>query len=463
MSLDPTKSTAGSDAIVLNLLYDRLIHISPDGEPIPGLAESWEIDPTGNTMTLHLRDDVTFHDGTPLDADAVKANLDRAMAEESTVNAELATFDSVEVIDPQTVQFTVPLASPALPLYLTGRSAMMMSPASFGAVDLDTKPAGSGMYTVTETDPGVSVEFVRNDDYWDPEAIGAAGVEVSYNTDGQTRLNSVKDGQTDWAFIDAAAADEAADAGLQLLDQTDIVFYRVALNLARAEFDNELVRQAISYAIDREAILDVVFDGEGIVLDQAFLPGRPGYNEDVAGTYTYDPDKARALLTEAGVDEGVAFELLTPNSTYYSKMSDAIAAQLAEVGITATLRPVPGGDVIRLYAIDKDTDALTVANRSGNLDPLITLRDLYSEDGRLNPSGMTVPGFNELYEEASTATDADAREAAIESLTALVVESAMDIPMFNATSFFAMAPGVAGAQGYLNGQPEFRGVGIVAG
>ena len=205
---DAHKSSNGYDQNWLAPVYDRLIWQTPEVELEPGLATEW-----GFTDDLHfemtLRDGVTFSDGTPFDAAAVAANIDRAKnVEGSGLAAYLASVDTVEVVDPTHVRFVLNRPDATLPMQLATRPGMMISPAAFENPDLDSNPVGSGPYELVEYREGDMAAYERRDDYWNPDYAGVKRIELYYIPDSTTRLNGLRTGA-----LDATPLDPAADRG----------------------------------------------------------------------------------------------------------------------------------------------------------------------------------------------------------------------------------------------------------
>ena len=218
---DAHRATSSFDNTSLFLTYDRLVHNSPEASAVPGLATAWEFNPDGTALTFTLREGVTFHDGTPFDAEAVKANIERGQTVEgSAVASDLAVITSVEVVDPLTVTLNLGGDGAQLPLVLSDRPGMMISPAAFDKPDLDQSPVGAGMFTVSEYRANDRIIYNRYDGYWDPDAVRCATFDYSISGDPITRLNAIRSGQVDGTFVDPAQEADAESAGLVISHST---------------------------------------------------------------------------------------------------------------------------------------------------------------------------------------------------------------------------------------------------
>lgn len=461
-SYDPHMGSSSTDNTSLNLVFDRLVHTTPDGAPIPGLALEWSLENDPPALNMTLREGVLFHDGEAFNAEAAKANLDRARAEGANVAGDLAQIDDVVVVDEYEIRLELNGPAGALPLILSDRGGMMMSPASFDNSDVDRAPVGAGMYRLTNYETGVQSSFERFEEYWEPEAAAAATVELSYQADDETRLNAVLDGQADWALIAARQIPQAEGAGLSISSEPDLALYHLQMNIDRSEFANPLVRQALNYAVDRDGIAEAIFQGLAVPTVQPFPGGYFANDPALDDYYTYDPDKARELLAEAGLADGFEFELLTANLDGFVRVSEALQAQLRQVGIEVTLNVVPVNEVVQRAYLDKVGDAVMITFQ-GRPDPSQTLGRLYSEGGATNASGLSSPAFMEAYERMQAAADEETRVAAMLDAVNAVVVDALDVVLLHANANYAMRSDVVGFEPYITAKPEFRGMGKTAG
>src|SRR4051794_24317139 len=195
---DPHRSTNGQDIRYLAPVYDRLVHLSSAGDPIPGLATAWEWQDDGLALRMTLRQNVRFHDGAPFDAAAVKANIEREKTVEgSSVAADLASVTAVETPDPDTVVLRLSQRNSMLLGLLSHRAGAMVSPTAFDNPDLDLAPVGTGMYKVTSYRPNDVIVYERNTDYWNPDVVGAKSIELRILPDDVTRMNALRTGEVD--------------------------------------------------------------------------------------------------------------------------------------------------------------------------------------------------------------------------------------------------------------------------
>ncbi|MFV0309905.1 MAG: ABC transporter substrate-binding protein [Desertimonas sp.] len=456
--LDPHKATGGGFNVWLFPVYDRLVHVTPDGELVPGLATEWSYSDDGMTLSLTLREGVTFTDGTPFDAEAVKANLDRGKnLEESAVKSSLEMISEVIVIDSNHVDLTLARPDGTLPNILSERMGAMASPAAFDHLELE--PVGTGMYRVTAFQPESSATYERNEDYWDPAAVGAARMEFQTILDNAQRANALVSGQVDATMLDPTEVERVADSGFIVDSSTNYQFFHLQLNRSRPGLSDVRVRQALNHAIDREAIVEALLLGLGEPGQQPFPPGTPGYSDELGEElYPYDPDRARQLLEEAGVTD-LTFEIMTLNIPIYTRVSEAVQAQLADVGVTTTIQQVPS--VSQTFYAEQVGDSAIVPS-FGNIDPALAAKSLYSDASFANPGRHSTPEVMALLEQALTTTDPDERAPIVKDLTTAITEDALDVVLYFPDTNLAYSDDVVGFQNWITARLEFRGVGLRA-
>ena len=457
---DPHKATSSFDNTLLFITYDRLVHQAPDASAVPGLAESWDFSEDGSSLTFRLRDGVTFHDGEPFDAEAVKANIERAQTVEgSAVVSELSVIESVEVVDDLTVRFALGGPAASLPLILSDRAGAMVSPAAFDNPDLDTSPVGAGMFTVSNYDEGASVTYQAYPDYWDPDAVNVDTIEMQIQADSSTRLNAARTGQIDWTFIDQNQVADAEAGGLTLLPTLTLSSQHLQLNRSRDVFADARVRQAVNHAIDRESIVEALLFGQGQASWQIFPDGYFANSPDAA-TYPYDPDRARELLAEAGYPDGFSFELITSAIPARVQVAEAIQGQLAQVGITMNISQVPGAQIADVFYAQEQYDAMW-ASWGGRPDPSQTLALLYGADGFANPGDQTTPEMEEAIAATLQVGSDDERTEALRAAVDIAQEEALDVVLFyESIAFVYDADRVSGLEQWFSAKPEFRGISV---
>lgn len=458
-SMDPHEVINGTMPPTLYPAYDRLIHLDADGNQVPGLAESWEWNDTVDVLTLNLRQGVNFHDGEPFNAEAVRANFERQTTWEGSLHVGLlASVDSVEVLDEYTVEYRLNRPNAALTGVLSNLAGMMASPAAFDQ-DFSTYPAGTGMFRLESYRPNELIRYVRNDDYWDPDAQKLAVLEIHSISDDRTRLNGLLTGALDIASIRGARLiDEAVDAGLRTAEGPNLEVIQIYTNRAMEPFSDENFRRAVNHAIDREALAEGIGGNWSYPTYQLFPEGywahAPGLNE-----YAYDPDLAREYLAQAEVEPRFTNVHIIDSAP--PGITEAVTAMLAEVGITMeNLQTEAAGRRNLPFAPEQEAEAMLV-EWAGRPDPSMTL-ELLMPGTFLNPGDDTTPELQELWNRTVSVSDPDERAAAIAEMMQLAIDDGRIFPIMGNINMPVFSTNVIGAERNWIGGIEFRGVGIAS-
>jgi peptide/nickel transport system substrate-binding protein len=457
---DPHRATSSYDNTWLFPVYDRLIHMSPSGAPIPGLAEAWHFGPDGAYLELALRAGVRFHDGAAFDAAAVAANMHHAKTVlGSSVKAELTHIQRVEVVDPLRVRLHLDKPDAALPLILSDRAGMMVSPAALDDPGLDLRGVGAGPFRHVEFRLGDRSVYQRFDGYWRPQDAGVAQLELLLIPDCTTRLNAVRSGQVDGTTIATLQIDQAKRYGLAVQTGVGLEVLHVQLNRTQSEFGDRRVRQALNHAVDRQRIVRAIAFGKGEPSSQDFPTGYLAH-DPLAGTdyYDYDPERARSLLADAGLPNGFSFQLIVPNIQSFLPLFEALQYQLAEVGIDAEPWVLEGAQISERFYGKREGDAALVT-WGGRPDPSQTIDLLFTPGALPNPGDHSTPGVIRLAALARQEIDTSLRPARLQAASREIVEQALDLVLFLPASTFALRRNVDGMRVWASGnKPEFRGI-----
>jgi len=310
---------------------------------------------------------------------------------------------------------------------------------------------GSGPYRMVEYTPGTRIVYERNDDYWDPDLLNLKSIEITMGSDPTAAFNALQTGQVDIAGVQPQQVQQAESQGLIVSKGEGLGFYQVQLNRAVEPFDNELVRQAMNYAIDGEAIFNAVAFGQGTVSGQIFPEDYFAYDPDLGVPYPYDPDKARELLAEAGYPDGFTMDAALPATS--RDVAEAVAAQLGEVGITVNLQPVEPAQFAPTFFGEQVPAG--IYTWTGRPDPRQTLEALYSETGFANPGKASSPEFMDALAAASVPqADIEDEHEAIRAAGRIVMEEALAVPIYQYFTLTAHSDRVVGVdQGALSWLP----------
>lgn len=338
-NLDPTGGAAEAiDSVVYANIFQGLTRFTSDGSVIANLADSWEISADGLVYTFKLHPGVMFHDGSAMDAEDVKFSLDRARAETST-NAQKALFAQiadVAVVDAATVKVTLSEPNGSFLFNMAWGDAVIVAPES--ADTNATAPVGTGPYKFVDWVQGDRINLARNEAYWGP-APALETATFRFISDPTAALAAVMAEDID-VFAGFPAPENlaqiAADSRFQVITGSTEGETILAMNNKLPPFDNVKVREAVSHAIDRQAIIDGAMFGYGTPIGTHFAPHNPAYVDLTAGS-GYDPELSKKLLAEAGFADGFTTTLKLPPPSYARRGGEIIAAQLAEVGIKAEI------------------------------------------------------------------------------------------------------------------------------
>lgn len=469
--LDPASTISDSSfsQAVLYAIYDRLLTFEPNGALKEGLAKEWGFTGGGlTTFRVTLRDGITFHDGKTLDAQAVKANLERSKslgkAAGPTVAAAAAEIQSVTAVDAKTVNIALSKPDGSFPFALASQLGMMVSPASLtGAAGVDLKPVGAGPYKVKSFQPNNETVLERFDAFWDGSKTRPATFTIKYVTDDQTRLNALRSGQANVALLSPRQLAEAKQGGLETTVNNTSSMWVIYENTSRALKDVK-VRQALMHAIDRKSISKALSFGTGQPSAQLLPPGSTGHVDDADAQYPYDPEKAKQLLSEAGQAGGLALDFVLLNTPEYSQIAEVLQQQFAKVGVTLRITTLDISQAGQF--ISGKTGDLMLARWGGRADPLKTLQVVIGPGGTYAPAGPVTPKLAELLGAASRyAADDPARAGAIKAANQEAVAQAANIPVMTRANIYAFRPGcIKGLGEYLaSGSNDWRDVTVATG
>jgi peptide/nickel transport system substrate-binding protein len=390
---DPVVQGSGFNFNLTALAYASLTEIDEDGNAAPGLAESWDCNETGDAVTFHLREGLEFQDGEPVDAEAVKAYIERAKTQEnSALHGDLTSIESVTADSELDVTVHLNQVDHQIPLLLGRRVAQITSPkAAEDPEKLNQWPVGAGPFTVVEYVPESHIFFEKNDDYWDAENIHIDRVELSAAPDPSTLVASIETGVYDFTFgLPASQFDAAVAAGLDVSQHPVYSASNISLNTNKAPFNDPAVVDAVRHAIDREEFLDKATFGKGYVTTQPFPEGYIAYDEESADLWPYDPELSKQILADAGYEPGEIVVDLVVSAESVS--NEIVQAQLAAIGITANIQVSPDW-AGPFFAKDL---VLSTYGTTGRESPVQTLTAHFGPNGPLNLSSPAVPsGFEE--------------------------------------------------------------------
>jgi peptide/nickel transport system substrate-binding protein len=445
--LDPTMAPAAAIGEIVHYnVLEGLTKINVNGSVTPLLAESWSMDPDGKSYTFKLRKGVKFSDGEAFDSGDVKFSFERAKAEGSTNKAKKAVFDNIsriETPDAGTVILVLNEADGNFLFRLGENTAVILDPKS--AANTATQPVGTGPYTLAEWKKGNSITLAKWDGFRDAKNVKLKKVTFRFINDPAARVAALLAGDIDGVpRLDAPQAVKQLQGDKRFVVATGSTAGKgiMTINNKKKPFDDVRVRRALMHAIDRKAFIDGVLEGLGQPIGSHMAPTDGGY-VDLTGMYPHDPEKAKALLKEAGVATPLNVTLTLPPPQYARKGGEVIAAQLAKVGVIAKIENVEWAQW--LSGPFKGNFDLTVIN---HVEPLDFMQ--YANTGYY--WGYDSKGFRELTTKYAAEGNPKERLKLFADIQKMIASDAVNAFIFNPSQ---VTVGKKGLKGLWNSSPIF--------
>lgn len=402
-SLDPHVDTdAGTRDVVFNL-YEGLVKPTSDGGFIAAVASDYTISDDAKTYTFTLRDGVTFHDGTPVTIEDVKYSIDRYAEIQGESSAFSSLVDSVEVQDDKTLVVNLKESySEFLPM-------MTIAIIPKSNEDPAGNPIGTGPFKYVSYTPGQNLELEKYDGYWQEGVPSLDSVEFKFIADVDTAFVELQAGTIDiLKYLTSAQAETLGD-DYNIVQGSMNLVHAMYLNSAYEPLSKTEVRQALCYAVDRDAINNFIFGGKSHIIGSHMIPAMSKYYEPEAETvYSYDPEKAKELLADAGYADGFDLEITVPSS--YSQHVDSaqiIADELSQVGINVTLNQVEWSTWLQDVYKGGNFQA-TVIGFDGTLAPSDWLKKYVTDDAK-NFMHYSNTEYDDVFNTAYTTVDDDVK------------------------------------------------------
>ena len=403
-SLDPHVDTdAGTRDVVFNL-YEGLVKPASDGSLVPAVASDYTISDDAKTYTFTLRDGITFHDGTPVTIEDVKYSIDRYAEIQGESSAFSSLVDSVEVQDDKTLVVNLKESySEFLPM-------MTIAIIPQSNEDPAGNPIGTGPFKYVSYTPGQNLELEKYDGYWQEGVPSLDSVEFKFIADVDTAFVELQAGTIDiLKYLTAAQAETLGDEDYNIVQGSMNLVHAMYLNSAYEPLSKTEVRQALCYAVDRDAINNFIFGGKSHIIGSHMIPAMSKYYEPEAETvYSYDPEKAKELLADAGYADGFDLEITVPSS--YSQHVDSaqiIADELSQVGINVTLNQVEWSTWLQDVYKGGNFQA-TVIGFDGTLAPSDWLKKYVTDDAK-NFMHYSNTEYDDVFNTAYTTVDDDVK------------------------------------------------------
>ena len=432
---DSSQAHVGHGLQPYQVAYDTLILREPDGKLSPMLATKWQYNQDNTLLTVDLRTDVSFSDGEKFDATAAKANLDNFRKANGPQMSQLTAVTDVKAVDADTVELALSAPDPSLEFYLSQAAGLMGSPKALGSENIKTEPVGSGPYVMDKAASvaGSQLVFTPREGYWNKDLQKFSKVTLKTLQDATARTNALVSGQVDATLLDPKTGKQAEGAGMKLV--TNQVDWTGLLLLDRnGEVNKPLgdvrVRQAINHALDRKTILEQIRLGRGTPTSQVFGKDSGAWVEELENKYPYDPEKAKALLTEAGYATGVTIEVPSLPAEEPALLA-VLKQQLADIGITMNV----GAPIANTFASDVAAKKYPVIEF--NLfqgEPWVAINQMISTKALYNPFKTSSPELQAQIDAVQTAGK-DAGQKAQE-VNRYVTDNAWFAPLFRVDQMY---------------------------
>jgi glutathione transport system substrate-binding protein len=466
-SLDVQDTFFNASLGVDKCLYEGLVGLDQNMQIVNQLAESWEPSADAKTFTFKLKQGVKFHDGTPFKAAAVQAAFERVLAPDAQLKRHgyfSAAIDHVDVVDDSTVRLVTKQPFAALVATIAHPAGGIPSPTAFKQYgqDFGTHPVGTGPFKFAEWVRGDHITLDAYADYWDK----SRGASVSHLTikgisDPSSLAIAVQGGGAQFAGpLNAPQAQQLQSAsGVKVLESDSISVYWVTMNDQRKPFDDKLVRQALNYAVNKDAVLKVAELGKGKIVDSPMATGVWGYKS--VKTYEYDPQKAKQLLAQAGLPDG--FKATLRVTAPSKDRAVAVQSQLEQIGVQIEVvqMEVPAYQAEESKPLDQSTTELLISNWSPSTgDADWALRSIYSKT-QWPPAGANY-GFyfnqqvEDLIMQGLQFTDDAKRKEVYAEAQEMLIDDAPNIFLYAPTYFSAVRDNVGGATMQPDGIPYLR-------
>lgn len=465
-SLDPALSRTFVSSLVYEQLCDRLFNTDLNMQIVPELATAWQWSDDGLSLVLTLREGVVHHDGTPFNAESASRVFDRNMTmATSNRKAELGSVAGVEVTGEYELTITLKTPDVTLLAQLAHHAGRMYSPDAAEAAgdNFGQAPVCSGPYAFGNRVEGDRIVLNKFADYWEADQYAYDRVIFMPIPDTTVRLANVRAGDLD--IVERTAPSDVPsirdDSRLQLFDVANIGYQGITVNIAngpRSEGPmgaNALVRQALSLSIDREALNQVVFDGQYLPGNQWAVPGTPWYDERFP-IPARDIEKARALLAEAGVETPITIELQTGNAPVAMQQGQVIQAMAAEAGINIVLRATEFATLLS-ENVAGNFD-MSQQGWSGRIDPDANVHPFVHTTGANNDEKYSNPEVDRILDQARTEADPAVRKALYDQSTEILQNDLPLIYLYHIKYFFTLRQGIEGFAPYADGIIRLRGV-----
>lgn len=440
-SLDPHKTVAAGTKEFLFNVFEGLVKPTPDGELIPAVAESFTVSDDQLTYRFTLREGITFHNGAPATAEDVKWSVEHCR--DTGFVPALAEVESVSCEDARTVAIRLSQQDSEFLSYLT----LAILPRDY--TQQDTAPVGTGPFRYVSRTAQQNLVLERYDGYWGEKAkLSRVTYQIFENAD--SLVLALKSGAVDlYAHLSPVQTAQLSADRFDILEGTMNLVQAVYLNNAVAPLDNETVRQALCCALNREEVFAIVADGHGTALGSSVYPAfRKYFRDDLTDYYTYDPEKARTLLAQAGYPDGFDLTITVPsNYTTHMDTAQVVAEQFRKIGVNVTIEPVEWTSWLSDVYQSRNYQATVVGIDASNMTARALL-ERYTSASPKNFINYHNDDYDAAFARALAASDDDARTEAYLEMEEILTKTAANVYIQDNCDLVAIRKGLSGYRFY---------------
>lgn len=422
-SLDPHKATAAGTKEILFNIHEGLVKPDENGNLINAIASSYSVSTDNSVYTFKLRKGVKFHNGKELTAEDVKYSLDRAsgLLDGKALISALKKISEVKIVDSETIDIV--LNAPDTEIIYNLTAAILPKPEDGKEVEYTI---GTGPFKFVSYEPQGSVVIEKNADYYQSGVPYLDKVTFKIVASTDAAMLELKAGTIDiYPYLTDSQAEELKSTFNVAYDAANVI-QALFLNNKVAPFDNVKVRQAMNYAIDRNAINAFVSGGRASVIATPMLPGLTSYYEDCNSMYPYDVEKAKSLLKEAGFPDGFEMTITVPsNYSFHMQTAEVIVEQLAKAGIKATIKPVEWETWLEKAYNGREYQS-TICGITSDLSPNYVLNRFASTSSK-NFTNFSSSEYDEVYKKTAASTDNNDKVTGYKKLQKILAQDANSV------------------------------------
>lgn len=446
-SLDPHKAVAAGSREVLFNIFEGLLKPDPKGDLIPAVAESYQVSEDGLTYTFKLRKNVRFHNGRVVTAEDVKFSLDKISGKlgDEPMLPVYALMHDVSIADEETVVVTLSEKDVDFPAYLAMVNAAIVPGDN---PNMDSDPIGTGPFRFESRSIQDQIVMSRFDEYWGTKAY-LSKVVFKIVPEMDTAVMNLRGGSLDMYAHMTTDQISQLSGDFQVLEGTMNLVQALYLNNARKPFDDERVRQALCYAIDRKAVLDLTSEGKGTIIGSSMFPAfSKYYMPELSKYYAQDIEKAKDLLKEAGYPNGFSMSITVPsNYQPHINAAQVLVEQLKDIGVTAKIELVEWNTWLSETYTGRNFESTVIGVDASYLTARALLERFYSKADN-NFTNFSDPEYDALYEKVITLTDDEEKTACYKEMETILTKDAANVYIQDMAEFVALRNTFEGYQFY---------------